>query len=297
MSETEITPLAPAGETPPETQATPPVAAADAAPDAAAAAAAPVEASSAEPAPVEVTVAADSPEAGAADAPGTVPATGPGRGTPVPSPADTAQQLKQSFPALFAGAVKPIKLRIQVDIQQRAPGKFSKQALSTFFRRHTGSTSYLLAVTKAPHRFDLDGQPAGEITAEHRQVAQDELARRRENQQSRRELEEQQRRNRAGLLHDYQTTTPYQGELLRAQRRARGRPRRIAGDCAQRSRGAGPTDAGKASQPASGSRTGAESERRPRAGWRRFAPGSAARDPRKRTRARGPWSSRARGFA
>jgi ProP effector len=136
-----------------------------------------------------------------AAAPAAVPAAAP------MNPAECAQQLKQLFPALFGGAVKPLKLRIQVDIQERAPGRFSKQALSAFFRRHTGSTSYLIAVSKGAHRFDLDGQPAGEISAEHRQVALDELARRRESQQSRRELEEQQRRNRAGLLHDFQTTT------------------------------------------------------------------------------------------
>ena len=134
--------------------------------------------------------------------------------TPAPSaapepinPADCAQQLKQLFPALFSGPVKPLKLRIQIDIQARAPGRFSKQVLSAFFRRHTGSTSYLIAVSRSPQRFDLDGQPAGEISAEHRQAALDELARRRANQQSRQELEEQQRRNRAGLLHDFQTTT------------------------------------------------------------------------------------------
>lgn len=123
------------------------------------------------------------------------------------SPAECAQQLKQRFPALFGGAVKPFKLRIQVDIQERAPGAFGKQTLSAFFRRHTGATSYLIAVTKAPSRFDLDGQPAGEITDEHRKVAAEELARRRGNQEERRQLEEQQRRNRAGLLHDFQSTT------------------------------------------------------------------------------------------
>jgi ProP effector len=123
------------------------------------------------------------------------------------SPAACAAELKQRFPALFAGAPKPLKLRIQVDIQQRAPGVFTKNALSTFFRRYTGSTSYLIAVSRAPQRIDLDGQPAGEISAEHRQIALDELARRRESQDSRRELEEQQRRNRAGLLRDFETTT------------------------------------------------------------------------------------------
>ena len=123
------------------------------------------------------------------------------------STADCTQQLKQLFPALFTGAVKPLKLRIQVDIQERTPATFTKQALSAFFRRHTGSTSYLIAVSKSTHRFDLDGQPSGEISAEHRQAALDELARRRANHQTRTELEEQQRRNRAGLLHDFQTTT------------------------------------------------------------------------------------------
>ena len=123
------------------------------------------------------------------------------------SPAACAGELKRRFPALFAGAMKPLKLRIQVDIQERAPGVFTKQVLSAFFRRHTGSTSYLIAVSKATHRIDLDGQPAGELSAEHRQIALDELARRRANGESRRELEEQQRRNRAGLLRDFQTTT------------------------------------------------------------------------------------------
>jgi len=132
--------------------------------------------------------------------------------TPAPaiaplSPSECAAQLKQRFPALFGGPVKPLKLRIQVDIQERAPGVFSKQALSAFFRRHTGSTAYLIAVSKAPNRIDLDGQPAGEVSAEHRQIALDELARRRASHDTRRELEEQQRRNRAGLLRDFETTT------------------------------------------------------------------------------------------
>ena len=123
------------------------------------------------------------------------------------NPADCAVQLKQRFPALFTGAPKPLKLRIQIDIQERAPGVFTKQALSAFFRRYTGSTAYLIAVSRAKQRFDLDGQPNGELTDEHRQVALDELARRRANNESRAALEEQQRRNRATLLHDFQVTT------------------------------------------------------------------------------------------
>lgn len=126
---------------------------------------------------------------------------------PLPRQADCAQQLRQLWPALFAGAPKPLKLRIQLDIQERAPGTFTKPALSAFFRRYTGSTSYLQAVAHGKQRFDLDGQPSGEISDEHRQAARDELARRRANQEQRRALEEEQRHNRARLLHDYERTT------------------------------------------------------------------------------------------
>ena len=127
--------------------------------------------------------------------------------TPSSTAPDCAQQLAQMFPALFSGPPKPIKLRIQTDIQERAPGVFSKQALSGFFRRYTTTTSYLIAVSKATQRFDLDGQPAGELADEHRQAAVAELARRRAIRESRRVLEEAQRRNRATLLRDFQGTT------------------------------------------------------------------------------------------
>jgi len=95
------------------------------------------------------------------------------------SPADCARELKQLFPALFDGAPKPLKLRIQADIQARTQNRFSKKLLSVVLSRHTGATGYLVALTKATHRFDLDGQPVDTITDEHRQVAQAELDRRR----------------------------------------------------------------------------------------------------------------------
>ena len=98
-----------------------------------------------------------------------------------PSVADTARLLGQHFPALFgAGVIKPIKLRIQVDIHERAPGVFTKKSLSLFLQRHTTGTAYLRAlVAEGAKRFDLDGQPVGEIAAEHRDAAGVELARRR----------------------------------------------------------------------------------------------------------------------
>jgi len=123
------------------------------------------------------------------------------------TPNECALQIKKLFPALFGGAPKPLKLRIQADIQERAPGVFSKQALSGFLRRYTGSHAYLVAVTRSTHRFDLDGAPSAEISDEHRKVAADELARRRANQEARRALDEEERRKRAALLRDFESTT------------------------------------------------------------------------------------------
>lgn len=98
-----------------------------------------------------------------------------------PSIGETARLLAEHFPALFgAGVVKPIKLRIQADIHLRAPGVFTKKALGIFLQRHTTATAYLRAlVAEGAARIDLDGQPAGEIAAEHREAAGVELERRR----------------------------------------------------------------------------------------------------------------------
>jgi ProP effector len=98
-----------------------------------------------------------------------------------PGVADTARLLAKHFPALFgAGVIKPIKLRIQADIDQRAPGVFTKKSLSIFLQRHTTGTAYLQAlVAEGATRVDLDGQPVGEIAAEHRDAAGVELERRR----------------------------------------------------------------------------------------------------------------------
>ncbi|NBD21728.1 prop effector ProQ [Aquabacterium fontiphilum] len=156
----------------------------------------PADAVPTEPVPSDATAEATTPDAAAAPA-----------ADAAPSPAQTGARLAELFPALFAGAPKPLKLRIQADIQERAPGVFSKQALSAFLRRHTGATGYLVATTKATHRFDLDGQPAGELSDEHRKIAADELARRRALREARREEELKGRRERAALLRDFERTT------------------------------------------------------------------------------------------
>lgn len=124
------------------------------------------------------------------------------------TPQECAAALKELFPALFATSPpKPVKLRVHADIQARAPGMFTRQVLSAFLHRYTGSTPYLIALTRETQRYDLEGQPAGELTEEHKKVASDELKRRRELRENRMQAELEQRRNRAQLLRDFERTT------------------------------------------------------------------------------------------
>lgn len=114
---------------------------------------------------------------------------------------DCGPLLAQRFPALFGGPhPKPLKLRIQADIHAAAPGAFSKAQLSAFFRRHTRTTAYLIGLTREPHRYDLDGQPAGEIAAEHREAAEAELAVRRARRDEKRAAEQAAYRQRIDWL-------------------------------------------------------------------------------------------------
>ena len=175
----------------------------------------------AEPGGDDATSAEPTADSGAPES--TSPPTASPAGTPAPrvpdlSPAACGELLKQHFPALFGGPPKPLKLRIQADIQQRAPGVFSKGSLGAYFRRYTGSTGYLIALGKASQRFDLDGQPAGELSEEHRALAREELARRRQLTREREQQAHAQqqaaqaelwqaRQARATLLRDFERTT------------------------------------------------------------------------------------------
>jgi ProP effector len=134
---------------------------------------------------------------------GTLPAEPTAAAADTMSPAACGAKLAELFPALFQPAsaappqpVKPIKLRIQVDIQERAPGVFTKRILGIYFSRYTTSNAYLKALTQAPSRFDLDGNAAGEIDIVHRTAAVEELARRRDIAQTKRQAEMQAQRER-----------------------------------------------------------------------------------------------------
>ena len=138
------------------------------------------------------------------------------------APAECAALLAARFPAVFGKDVhRPLKLRIAADIQQQLPNTFTKRALSAFLHRHTTSTLYLKALANEPSRYDLDGAAAGEVSAEHRQAAAEEVQRRRAMQQQRRtgaiesqrkaelaqrEADGQERVARARLLRAFETS-------------------------------------------------------------------------------------------
>jgi sRNA-binding protein len=120
-----------------------------------------------------------SPDAAPAATPDAAPVAAPAAAEPGMTVKACADELRTRFPALF-GEPKPLKLRIQVDINERAPGVFPKPVLSAFFRRYTLSDAYLKAVSTGTQRFDLDGQPAGELSEEHRKIALETLLQRRD---------------------------------------------------------------------------------------------------------------------
>ncbi len=136
----------------------------------------------------------ETPEAAASVMPATPP-TEQAPAVPELSPAACAAKLGELFPAVFTPhSPKPLKLRIQADLQQRAPGVFTRKVLSAFLHRHTTSTAYLKALAHSPHRFDLDGAPAGDVADEHRDAALAELQRRRSLHDERRAAEREAQR-------------------------------------------------------------------------------------------------------
>lgn len=78
------------------------------------------------------------------------------------------QRLQEAFPAFRD--CKPLALRIDASIVERMPD-IDRKSLRAALRMYTASTRYLKAVERSQQRFDLDGQPAGEVTEEQRMHA------------------------------------------------------------------------------------------------------------------------------
>lgn len=80
----------------------------------------------------------------------------------------TLEVLVSSFPVFRDG--KPLAIGIHKAIKARLPD-IGEGSLRLALKNHTASTKYLKAISNGNQRFDLDGNPAGEITDEQRQQA------------------------------------------------------------------------------------------------------------------------------
>lgn len=101
------------------------------------------------------------------------------------------QKLRDTFP-VFAG-YQPLAIGIHEAIAERLPDLVAAE-LKTALRIHTKSTRYLKSVANAKQRFDLDGNPAGDITDEQRQHAAEMLKERFRKERERKDAEEAERK-------------------------------------------------------------------------------------------------------
>ena len=110
--------------------------------------------------------------------------------TPAKPPSRNAllETLSANF-AVFREA-RPLALGIHKAISERMPEVDTAQ-LRLAMRMHTASTRYLKALLATGERFDLDGNPAGEVTPEQREVASTTLRERFKKVAERRKAEEQ----------------------------------------------------------------------------------------------------------
>lgn len=84
----------------------------------------------------------------------------------------SVQALLQDLQARFTvfRNAQPLAIGIDAAILQRLP-ETDRKALRGALRLHTGSTRYLKALQGAQQRFDLDGNPAGEVSPAQRSHA------------------------------------------------------------------------------------------------------------------------------
>lgn len=86
-----------------------------------------------------------------------------------PTPVQLARALLKEFQEEFAVFRDYMPLAIGIDKQllTRRP-ELNKKVLRIALRIHTNTSRYLKVMTKATSRFDLEGNPADEVTETHR---------------------------------------------------------------------------------------------------------------------------------
>jgi ProP effector len=83
-------------------------------------------------------------------------------------------RLMAAYPKAFAAPPVPLKVGIARDILSAHPD-IEPRLLAHVLRRWCGRPSYFKALMRAPERVDLAGEPAGEVSAEHKVHAAERL--------------------------------------------------------------------------------------------------------------------------
>lgn len=90
-----------------------------------------------------------------------------------PNPArQVLQQLGETYSVIKQAL--PLAIGINKQLAERHPDIDAKALRAALFH-HTRSFAYLKAMSKAEHRFGLNGEQAGEVTAEQREFASGQL--------------------------------------------------------------------------------------------------------------------------
>jgi ProP effector len=91
---------------------------------------------------------------------------------PKPSAKDFLKQLQQEFKVL--GECLPLAIGIDKQLLESRP-TINRKQLRTALGMHTRSVRYLKNLQNATQRVNLDGSPAGEVSAEHQALASKDL--------------------------------------------------------------------------------------------------------------------------
>jgi sRNA-binding protein len=73
--------------------------------------------------------------------------------------------------AVYEARRRPLKVGIHNDLLDKLAGAMSAQEIGLALRFYTGNAAYLRRMLAGAWRYDLDGKPAGSITAEEAQAA------------------------------------------------------------------------------------------------------------------------------
>jgi ProP effector len=99
--------------------------------------------------------------------------------------------LAERFPACFAVNPKyrqPLKLGIHLDILAQSSDTITPRDLSAALRAYCSNGKYLNALVAGADRVDLNGKPAGAVTAKHADIAKAQYERAREKQKAKQKL-------------------------------------------------------------------------------------------------------------